>query len=1058
MASKVPDSPANADSAKADSAKARVFDMGPLGVLIVVEVPDEAPDGKTGPNPPHFVFIVDRSGSMGKYAHLFVNRAIPTALEQLGCPPDMPVTIITFDSQTERLNVSGRDPKLSDLATVVARSRGCTKMASVIPVVQQVYAELSPNAPVAIIAISDGGVEDIDATVGAAKKASSVAVSGRSAPTTVCLYRAMTDKKANPDTRALACIGAFNTASGKIPLCDIDTDLSEKGITEEMALQSFVERLVTDLKPTTIRGTALAAPANVLSRMPGDTETDKLMVPCGKTAYVLVKPKTDLTGLTCGGAPLALEYASLCDESAIEGFLVFTESQLRVWTVMGARDLQIDTVIEWFRQLEALIGAVQDVAVRPKLLSDRIRNLLVHVQKRKSTIIGRILALANRDRVSQLNSAQAAEFLRGNITSTGTAKRAQKTDNEFDFDGLCRESVRALAAASSAEEMNSEISFYSMASWFDTTKAAQEMLPEVDALSAGDILPILGGIGLAFLGSRGDHPDPWGTFEVKRVYLGPYLGENDINVASLQGGGGMIRFPGAGPEAEVNGVVPLRFLDPQAYDVYYRHARALADLQASISLRGALARIPYDCLARDSAVLWRLLCQVGHNGPAREVELVNMAGLRDQVARRLATAGDGFTELAIDLAREDPRAWLTGDRGVSGLLKPMTVLFASRECTALRADPTALARVLRTLYALAAYHAARRAFRNGGRTEALHALLGLDLDESRRRSEVGLPFEGGNPPDALAAAILERHAKLRRRKEEGALIEEDGEFSGDLPVDLPAASERAAAFGWMPHMPDFAAAARFANGTAPVELEALGGDLVTLRLSAAVEALNCDAESGRVDTSTRVAKGPLPGDAAATAAYAQAIARAAYRADYHERSNKKLTTEIERLYQLAVDELVAGTNHAEFIAKLGAAFPNRSSPSYSQLEAALLDFGRAVPLRAEKLWTILLGRDHSAAPVWAEGNIRAGDFAPFERAFSELDPAGELWRQVLDIKKLHGRHCYRSSKPNRHGHSNIKPAYSAYGHKTLEEFRLAVTEKDYTAYAQAHDTCCGFGK
>ena len=95
MASKVPDSPANADSAKA-----RVFDMGPLGVLIAVEVPDEAPDGKTGPNPPHFVFIVDRSSSMDKYAGRIVNLAIPTALEQLGCPPDMPVTIITFDSQT----------------------------------------------------------------------------------------------------------------------------------------------------------------------------------------------------------------------------------------------------------------------------------------------------------------------------------------------------------------------------------------------------------------------------------------------------------------------------------------------------------------------------------------------------------------------------------------------------------------------------------------------------------------------------------------------------------------------------------------------------------------------------------------------------------------------------------------------------------------------------------------------------------------------------------------------------------------------------------------------
>ena len=430
--------------------------MGPLGSLLHVKASTEALVDEVKSVPPHFVFICETSSRTVKYSNMFISRAIPAALGQLGYQRETMVTVITFDEVAKRTAFTydydaecirrERDPMLVELTDAFSRSRSrrglgfdlgvgrsSTFMSGVFPLVRQVFDEIGPDTPVVLVAFGNACVRDIEATVKAAQ-AASVTVGARAAPTTVCIYQ-LSSGVIMPNLQALTCIGAFNTL-GRVPLFDIHTKVHDETPTVETALLGLIDRLVSDLRPMIVRGISLAAPAPILRRMPGDAAIAKIVIPCGQDSYVLLAPGADASVLTCGGAPLALEAAPLRDERAIATFLEFVESQLRLWAVMGARYVQIATVIDWVRQLEALLGAaVQDGAVGPVPVRDR-------VHKNQSSVIGRILALPNRDRVSALNSDQAAAFLRGDV------KSAKKTDIDLIFDGLSSDGVHTLALRS----------------------------------------------------------------------------------------------------------------------------------------------------------------------------------------------------------------------------------------------------------------------------------------------------------------------------------------------------------------------------------------------------------------------------------------------------------------------------------------------------------------------------------------------------------------------------------------------------------------------------------
>ena len=352
-------------------------------------------------------------------------------------------------------------------------------------------------------------------------------------------------------------------------------------------------------------------------------------------------------------------------------------------------------------------------------------------------------------------------------------------------------------------------------------------------------------------------------------------------------------------------------------------------------------------------------------------------------------------------------------------------MLAAPHTAALRSNPDTLAVALQAMYEFAAYRSARHAATLATpeeRTLALHSLLGIDLSTAAG--------PGAEP------------------------------FTDDVPfvceeLDYAASCSRAASLVWMPRPHGFLAIARFAaeDFRAPVGPEALGVDTEALQLAAATSALLCTKDDDRVDRTARVSRLWPLGATEHCTAYVRDISVGVWRADYDGKLNVKRTTEARARLMMQIQTLADASDLNTFLTLLPEVVPHRSSPGFGLLQEALLT--GEVPLRADKLWTVLLGRNRAGAVTWVSGNAYQGNYTPYEAVFRNLDPSGELWAELAAVKRAFCRHVYRAL-PNSKGHSNAKPSYWALGYQTIDLFREGVSPAEWAEYKAVHTTCCGF--
>jgi len=1006
------------------SANANVIqahNLGPLGWLLPVRT-----EGGGSFELPQLLVISDRSGSMGQWSSRLINQVFPTAFEQLGYRSDFPVRVITFDSRVDTMEAT-----VDGLHKVSADSRGQTKMSGVFPRVVQVLAD---DRPFIIVVVSDGQIHDKDATVRAATLAAKQ-VGHRTAPVFVSLVRLLTSQRASPDTRALTCIAQFNTG-GSIPLNDIST--YDKRV--DAVILDLIEAIVESLRHSAVEMAEVSAPVENLHRIPGDNPSAMLTIPTGQEYNILVSDTNLPQDLMINGELVSIIDAGVpTNEGDIMSFLAFIESQLRVWAVMGGRGDDIETVTNWFSQLESVLDSASDATVDDDASATltarrKVRDLTKRLHKRHKSVIGRILQMRNIDDLATLNSAQQAEFLRG-MTGRSARRVAQRVVG-MDFDVQARDAVRALAAIDlDSIPEDTEGSFYSQEEWRDIIEAAKELLTMIDEVTATDILTIIGGIGVAFRGVVGNYPDPWG-FVVQEVYLGPFwLSEADLRTAVIQGG--QLDYPGMSRAAPITGVVPLRSICPEAYDLY---TGFIAKLQASVTIRGAMAPIPYDRVAMASAVLIQLCKQLGQKDPLTERELSVYTDLLETVANALSGyAAASFENLTTHLQEHDVRPHFSGANGISGAIKPCIALLADTRCANMPADQ--IAHILRASYGLEVYMAARRAFHNNlsGRQSLLHAVLGVNMVAAQAATALSPPFE------------------------------DDPEYAYAPVVDTEAALACLQDLDWIPDPNDIAAIARFIVGTPVDPSTVFGVDPTYMRLIATVEALVCSREQDRINTETQTAHGPEYGDVNVCKSWLDSLLQRVYRSDYDHRMSAKLAVEAQILLDRLVQELItcSGDDFVPLITgktgrtDLADGLLNRGAPGFADLQAALLNPDLDVPDRLWKLWVIVLGRDRNGDEIWANGNIMIGDLHAFAEFFQPS--AGEdnrsMWRSLREIKKKYGTHKYRP-KENRHGHSNNFPSFWALTNgecNSLDKFRLAVSPQVFADYVAAHHAagCCG---
>ena len=130
---------------------------------------------------------------------------------------------------------------------------------------------------------------------------------------------------------------------------------------------------------------------------------------------------------------------------------------------------------------------------------------------------------------------------------------------------------------------------------------------------------------------------------------------------------------------------------------------------------------------------------------------------------------------------------------------------------------------------------------------------------------------------------------------------------------------------------------------------------------------------------------------------------------------------------------------------------NESSKGYIDLKKKLLDDKIDIPLRYEKLKSILSGKNEKGEILWNNGNAIRTKRKDYQIFIQKNKP--EIWEE---ISKSNLEHKYRE-KINRQGHSNSKKSYWAKGFDTLQDFYELSKKNDIEEYKKVHTNCCGLG-
>jgi hypothetical protein len=191
-----------------------------------------------------------------------------------------------------------------------------------------------------------------------------------------------------------------------------------------------------------------------------------------------------------------------------------------------------------------------------------------------------------------------------------------------------------------------------------------------------------------------------------------------------------------------------------------------------------------------------------------------------------------------------------------------------------------------------------------------------------------------------------------------------------------------------------------------------------------------------------------------------------FQEEFQKDKNKKIKEEINFLKDDIVQKLLDVDNINDFINLLNKGIKkgqveliivNPDSIGYNDLMNKLLDVeNKDIPLRNEKLFIMLTGRNENSEAVWNQGNFLR-DTDKIKKAKNILDE--KLLEKYNEMRKTSGIHIYRggADKRNRHGHSNDLPSYWAYGYQSVSEMANCENYSFMENYYKNHIGCCGLG-
>lgn len=966
-------------------------DFHELGKLIEIR---NANVLETKSQQPTIVVVMDMSGSMGDLPTNVLCGCIPDAMEQAGYDlQQTQVHIITFAYSASRLLRDGRALTAQALRNELYHGSGGTCMHGVFELLKP---ELMFNKHVCLFGISDGEIVDVSDTLRVAEQS----LKSYAAHIDVMMIRLKTSPNANPDTRALACLGQFST-TGVHSIHDVLT-YGENGWTDHLT-----NLLKSKMNPQHMACVTAAS----IRRTPSDEPTEKLFLPIANTIVFLAPSSTST--IMIDDTKYQVVTSDTLSEHALQFFCDYASSKIQLQHILGFNTYAMK---HWFTKFESLtLNANSETPTKD--LRARLTQLKSKMSSYIKTAIHDVMQLANQDRLGQLNRTQqeAADYLRQSA-STALAKRNGKNMQQQEARGETASIAQQAACliqeykTSQLPNASHECSFYSIY----TNKDVFDCMLDTDfeRLSDLNILRLVGLLGVCYHHVPNDYVDPY-VFHVHEILGGAYLNVADLREANSQKiNGQTAELCAPGSQVTITGVVPLRCLDPELFDRMLQHGLKIMEAHSCLNMRRMLAPVRSDMLGERIGVLMCMMHK--YTNTQQDVSTWDQMIFDDLVKQlKLLTDKEPHkTEFAKIMSKitdgESIRDMLAGSESISCIQKPMIALL----CHCFQnpnVDVNYISQTLGMLYEFETYHRARYAFdEHKTRDQALLGILGID-------SEYILTlFPLKELPDIPACDNdgIYRHDALRSHIQK--MMESNTRWFSVSQQYFESHCEKAV---WMPDPNRYRTYLQFLIQCVTCDYTTNMFNITPYRIAMSMVAgIYAREEKDRIiDGQNQMF---VWNDIESERAFVRRLVYKYY-FDFYEfqakleldrRDNRYLMTQVYLMVREDMDE-------DSFCSILQDVIPNREHVGYNLLMGELMKHQNDAYF-TNKLAILITGRTLvQGTEVFAQGNFDVG-FWSYKSHFTSHD-----WNTLVERKNVYGIWRYRASdKPNHSGHCNSNPS------------------------------------
>ncbi|CAF4248244.1 unnamed protein product [Rotaria sp. Silwood2] len=993
------------------------------------------------------IVILDRSGSMGNFVSRFVNRILPRIFKTLEYANDQTITLITFDDNANKYTIP-----VKELPKFKIQSQGCTYMAPAISMlIQTILIDLSTDCrALRLLTISDGDVADQDQVQIEATQLTSLIKNDFIINSQAIRLFTST---AQPDTRAVSSVLQLNNVS-QVNLLDLKANLSNEEIST-----TIISLFSSDALN---RRALLKSDEPILKSTPWQTnDSDSISLMPGENLFWLSKLPTGK--LTIGNMNIKYRMADGLTidtyEKLLKKKIEYFMNQLKILKVVNTveSDKEINIILDYFQRIEnSLLANENDVSV---LLNDsslraRLQHMKISIARKKKSFVMRMSQIANDDKVSQLNSAQQADYLRtidaSSKNARGLARRA--IAQGLDFNEVLRNEIRNMAQhineLQDIDDSEHLASFYSQDTTLGGIRTVCQLAHEnlLDDVDANGILQMVNLVGIPCSGPVGEFPDPM-TWRVNELYLGSYVSLSDVLTAFIQSHGKPLQTPAT--NKDIINVIPI-IDDKRIAQFLQSYGSSILEYTSSVGMRRLLADVPMTAGYTICAGIWKLIEDLNENKSELHLETFEKLVKTYEIV-----VGNYFDHIMPYIKEQDVQlSYYIANNGITNMISPLIKLYRENDPNKLQYMP----RILRALYAYEIWQAIRRQYKNRDDSDLiaqqmLDQLIGLDLNKYKT------PVQPLFQSEPLLDEIKFHDKAHIDEKYLDELI--TTAYYVDYVTLLPKfiSAVVGSSTNNIKDIPSI-------NQDSICQTLEIDFDLKYFKFFNVFQALQYTTKASRVDSDNAKMKIIDVGNKRAAKKMIQDYIRKKFENQYASDLAIKRRLERTESVSLLVTSILQANSHSDIVklmrngithGNLHLAIENSSSLGFIELKRKLLDLNEHVPRRLEILQVFLLGRDDELndEPVWNNGNaLFTTDLSEYENIFTKLGQSDE-WIK-LRTKYIKCRlHIYRDELLNRHGHGNIKPSYWAYGYATLQFYKDNVSPDEFNNYCQIHSNCCG---